>query len=128
MTSNVQKFRAVERAGVLENVLQVWRIALGKRFVARVLRPMLMLYGCRAQNCSHNGFPVCTVVKDPTTKEERWLFDGMILRSQLLVILSRRVRSLLAFSQFDVELTTKLSVLSCGRNGMVLYDLISNAR
>ena len=27
------------------------------------------------------------------TKEERWLFDGMVLRSQLLVILSRRVRA-----------------------------------
>ena len=58
--------------------------------LSRELRPRLM--GVGLQNCSHNGFPVCTVVKDPITKEERWLFDGMILRSQLLVILSRRVR------------------------------------
>lgn len=50
------------------------------------------LVNAHFQNCSHNGFPVCTVEKDPITKEERWLFDGMILRSQLLVILSRRVR------------------------------------
>ena len=81
-----------------------------------------MLYGRGSQNCSHNGFPVCTVVKDPVTKQERWLFDGMILRSQLLVILSRRVRDTTpaGIIQLDVELTTTLSMRSCG--GMVLFE------
>ena len=83
-----------------------------------------MFYGCGTQNCSHNGFPVCTVVKDPTTKEERWLFDGMILRSQLLVILSRRVRGTMpaGIFQFDVELTTTLFYVIL--RGTVLFEWI----
>ena len=64
MTTGVKKFRMVELAGHLENTLQ---------------------------ECSHNGFPVCTVETDPASGEERWLFEGIILRTQLLVILSRRV-------------------------------------
>ena len=78
--------------------------------------------GCE-QNCSHNGFPVCTVEKDPITKEERWLFDGMILRSQLLVILSRRVRCVELFKHSVLPRRIVLHILNSGATGLqVLTD------
>ena len=64
------------------------------------LRPVTMFrsvesvatIAARLECCGHNGFPVCTVEPADlmTDAPERWLFDGIILRSQLLVILSRR--------------------------------------
>ena len=62
MTRNVKMFRAVEQASVIADALE---------------------------NCKHNGFPVCVVERDQDGRQ-RWLFEGTILRSQLLVILSRR--------------------------------------
>lgn len=46
----------------------------------------------KLKGCTHNGFPICTVVPAAPdgSQPERWLFEGIILRSQLLVILSRR--------------------------------------